>query len=137
MPIIETSKAFLESMYLEVWVVKIIAKSNYMAWVPRNIEPGDNQLRPTLRTVCGRALSNTCIYFFMFLSFYSYFILWSETTLNYWMMVERCPYIKEEVGGSVPDCEISTLLDKKLVRWSTASRALALACRPYVSINKI
>jgi hypothetical protein len=29
----------------------------------------------------------------------------SEMTLNYWMMVERYPNIKEEVGGSIPDCE--------------------------------
>ena len=37
----------------------------------------------------------------------------SETTLNYWMMVERCPNLKEEVGGLIPGCEISSLLDKK------------------------
>jgi hypothetical protein len=34
-------------------------------------------------------------------------------TPNYWMMVERYPNLKEEVGGSIPDCEISSLLDKK------------------------
>ena len=28
--------------------------------------------------------------------------LWSETTLNYHMMVERYPNLKEEVGGSIP-----------------------------------
>ena len=33
---------------------------------------------------------------------------WSKTTLNYWMMVERYPNPKEEVGGSIPGCEIST-----------------------------
>ena len=36
--------------------------------------------------------------------------------MNYWMMVERYPNLKEEVGGSIPDCEISSLLDKKLAR---------------------
>ena len=44
-------------------------------------------------------------------------------TLNYWMMVERYPNLKEEVGGSIPDYEISSLLD----------RNLALACRPSIS----
>jgi hypothetical protein len=29
----------------------------------------------------------------------------SKMTLNYWMMVERYPNIKEEVGGLIPDCE--------------------------------
>jgi hypothetical protein len=43
--------------------------------------------------------------------------------LNYWMMVERYPNLKEEVGGSNPGCEISSLPDIKLVRWSTASCA--------------
>ena len=28
--------------------------------------------------------------------------LWSKATLNYWMMVERYPNLKEEVGGSIP-----------------------------------
>jgi hypothetical protein len=51
------------------------------------------------------------------------------------MMVERNPNLKEEVGGSIPDCEISSLLDIKLIRWSIASCALTLACRP--SISKI
>ena len=41
---------------------------------------------------------------------------WFETTLNYWMMVERHPNVKEEVGGSIPGCEISSILDRKLVR---------------------
>jgi hypothetical protein len=35
-------------------------------------------------------------------------------TLNYYMMVERYPNLKEEVGGSIPDCKISPLLDKNL-----------------------
>ena len=38
-------------------------------------------------------------------------IVWSEMTLNYWMMVERYPNFKEEVGSSNPDCEISSLPD--------------------------
>ena len=38
---------------------------------------------------------------------------WSEMALNYWRMVERYPSIKEEVGGSTPDCEFSSLLDTK------------------------
>ena len=44
-------------------------------------------------------------------------------TLNYRVMVEGYPNLKEEVGGSNPGCEISSLLDKKLVRWSIASCA--------------
>jgi hypothetical protein len=58
---------------------------------------------------------------------------WSETTLNYRMMVERYPNLKEEVGSSVPAMKISSLLEGKLARWSTASCALALACRHSVS----
>jgi len=46
--------------------------------------------------------------------------------------VERYPNLKEEVGGSIPDYEISSLLDKILVMWSIASCALTLACRPCV-----
>ena len=49
--------------------------------------------------------------------------LLSETTLKYWMMVERYPNLKEEVGGSIPGCEISSLLNRKLAMWSTASCA--------------
>jgi hypothetical protein len=29
------------------------------------------------------------------------------------MTVERYPNLKEEVGGSIPGCELSSLLDKK------------------------
>jgi hypothetical protein len=36
-----------------------------------------------------------------------------KMTLNHWMMVERYPNLKEEVGGSIPRCEISSLLDGK------------------------
>ena len=60
----------------------------------------------------------------------------SETTLNYWMMVERYPNLKDEAGGLIPGCEISSLFDITLVRWSIASYALALTCRPSVSKKK-
>ena len=33
--------------------------------------------------------------------------------------MERYPNLKEEVGGSIPRCEISSTLDIKLARWST------------------
>ena len=50
-----------------------------------------------------------------------------ETTLNYWMMVERYPNLKEEGGGSIPNCEISSVLDKKkLAKWSIASWAIGV-----------
>jgi hypothetical protein len=39
------------------------------------------------------------------------------------MMVERYPNLKEKVGGSIPGCEISSLLDGKLAKWSTISCA--------------
>ena len=48
------------------------------------------------------------------------------------MMVERYPNPKEEVGGSIPGHEISSLLDIKLARWSIASCALAPARRPSI-----
>ena len=35
-------------------------------------------------------------------------------TLNFWMMVERYPNLKEDVGGSIPGCDISSLLDINL-----------------------
>jgi hypothetical protein len=40
-------------------------------------------------------------------------------TLTFWMMVEGYPNLK--VGGSIPNCGISSLLDKELARWSTPS----------------
>ena len=49
------------------------------------------------------------------------------------MMVERYPTLKNEVDGSIPDCETSYLLDIELASWPTASCALMLACRPSVS----
>ena len=39
---------------------------------------------------------------------------WSETTLNYRIMLERYPSLKEKVGDSIPGCKISPLLDKNL-----------------------
>ena len=47
--------------------------------------------------------------------------------------MESYPTLEEEVSGLIPGCEISPLLDKKLAKWSIASYALALACRPSVS----
>ena len=35
-------------------------------------------------------------------------------TLNYWMMMERYVNLKEEVGSSIPGCEISSLIDGNL-----------------------
>ena len=61
-----------------------------------------------------------------------YNIKWSAMTLSYLVMVERYPNLEEEVGGSIPDCENSSLLDGKLVRWLIVSCALMLACRPSV-----
>jgi hypothetical protein len=57
-------------------------------------------------------------------------------TLNFWKMVERYPNLKEEVGGSIPRCEISSLLDKTLARWSSASCALALPVNLLSQIKK-
>ena len=39
------------------------------------------------------------------------YMVGSKTTLTYWMMVEGYPNFKEEDGGSIPGCEISSLLD--------------------------
>ena len=55
----------------------------------------------------------------------------SELTLNYSMMMERYPNLKEEVGGSIPNCEVISLLDKRLPRRSTTSCALVMACWPF------
>ena len=53
--------------------------------------------------------------------------IWSETTLDYWMMMlEWYPHLKEEVGSSILGCEISSLLDGNL----------ALVCWPSVSKRK-
>ena len=49
------------------------------------------------------------------------------------MMVERYPNLKEEVGGPIPGCEISSLFVRKLARGSIVSCALALACWSFVS----
>ena len=57
---------------------------------------------------------------------------WFKTTLNYQLMMERYPNLKEEVGGSTPNYEISSPLDGILAKWSTASCVLALAYQPSV-----
>ena len=57
-------------------------------------------------------------------------------SLNYWMMLEGYPNLKEEVGGLIPNREISSLFDGELARWSTISCALALACPPFVLKKK-
>ena len=56
-----------------------------------------------------------------------------ETTLKYWMKVERYPNLKEEVGGSITGCEICSLLDIKLARLSAVFCASTLTCHPFVS----
>jgi hypothetical protein len=53
------------------------------------------------------------------------------------MMVERYLNLKEDVGGSIPGCKISYLLDIKFAQWSIASCALASPCRSSVSQIKI
>ena len=50
--------------------------------------------------------------------------------------MERYPNLKEEVGGSIPGHEISSLLDNIHVRWSTTSCALTAAYRPSISRKK-
>ena len=42
--------------------------------------------------------------------------IWSKTILNYGMMMERYPNLKEEVGSSIPGYELSSLSDGKLAR---------------------
>ena len=51
-------------------------------------------------------------------------------------MVDIYPNLKKEVGGSFLGCEIFSLLDIILVRWSNASCAMALACRPSIDLLK-
>ena len=41
--------------------------------------------------------------------------------------MEEYPNFKEGIGGWTSSCEVSSLLDIKLVMWLTASYALALA----------
>ena len=52
--------------------------------------------------------------------------------------LKRCntPNLKEEVGDSIPSCEISFLRDRKITRWSIASCALELAYRFFVYLKK-
>ena len=49
--------------------------------------------------------------------------LWSETTLHYWMMVDGYPNLKEEVDGSIPDCEITS---RKLCEKEPQSNPIAV-----------
>ena len=35
--------------------------------------------------------------------------------------MDKYPNLEEEVGGSIPGCEISSLLTKNVAMWSTAS----------------
>jgi hypothetical protein len=51
-------------------------------------------------------------------------------------LLEKYSIIKEVVGGSILSYEISSLRDGELARWSTASCALALEYRPFVSQQK-
>ena len=44
--------------------------------------------------------------------------------LNYWMMVERYPNLKEEVGSSIPGCEISSLLLDKFKNKNGDTKAI-------------
>ena len=61
------------------------------------------------------------------------FMDWSETTLIYWMMVERYPNLKEEVSGSIPSCLLSSLLDINFPGGQLPPYALVLACWPSIS----
>ena len=79
-----------------------------------------------------KVYANECI-LFSHIKIFICFQTLKGTILNYRMMMERYPNLKEGVGGSIPDCEISSLPNEKLVRWSTTSCALVLACRPSVS----
>ena len=62
--------------------------------------------------------------------------LCSEMTLNYWMMVDKIP--TSQGRGWRFDSRLWNLLSTwhKLARWSTASCALVLACRPSISKKK-
>ena len=62
-------------------------------------------------------------------------LIWVQDDLKLVDDGGEIPNLKEEVGGSSPDYEISSLHDGKLARWSTASCALELACRPSVPKN--
>ena len=51
--------------------------------------------------------------------------------------MERRPNLKEEVDGSIPGCEISSLLDKNLSGGQLPHVCLALGWQPSVSIKKL
>jgi hypothetical protein len=48
---------------------------------------------------------------------------WSKMTLNYHIIMERYPKPNIVVGSSDPHCEINSLHDEKLARWSNTSYA--------------
>ena len=62
-------------------------------------------------------------------------LVW-DNPKHYRMMVERYTNLKEEVGSSILDCEISSLPKEKLATWSSASCALTLACWPSIFKKK-
>ena len=51
-------------------------------------------------------------------------------TLNYWMLVGRYPNLKEEVGGSIPGCEISSL-----ATWQKLGVGLSDICLKKIEIK--
>ena len=72
-----------------------------------------------------------------------YLPIWSYAIL-YLIFNQKCQtgcldIIKHSQLYLILSCDISSLLDRELVRWSTVSCALAWACRPSVSkkFNKI
>ena len=48
--------------------------------------------------------------------------------------MERYPNLKEDDGVSIPDYEISSLLDIRLARWLIASCTLTLAYRSFLFV---
>ena len=53
------------------------------------------------------------------------------------MMMEKYSNLKEEVGGSIPGCEISSLPGGKLAMWSTTSYAIIIIIILQANIHKI
>ena len=64
-------------------------------------------------------------------------VVWSEITLNYWIMMERYPNLKEEVGSSNTGCENSSLSNRILPSGHLPPVLKALACLPSVSKTKL
>ena len=52
-------------------------------------------------------------------------------TLNEWMMVERYPDLMEEVGNSVPGCEISSLLNTKFAKLVNCLMCFGVGMAPF------